>query len=511
MKLLTTILAVGATVPLAAQKPAQNSKPAQKPAQKRMNILFIAIDDLKPNIGACGNTYAHTPVMDKLAGEGALFTHCYVQQAVSGPTRASLMTGLRPDRTRVWDLQTNFRQVNPNVISMPQIFIQNGYNTQAFGKIYHETSCSPGHDADSWSIPYTYLSKPTYAIAKGRPVAECADVPDETYRDGAMVQYVIDAMDKLAADKSKPFFLAAGFQRPHLPFVAPKKYWDLFDRDSLPLEEFQSMSKNGPAIAYHNSPGLRRYSDIPKFDSYSPDPKDHMPADVQRYAIHGYLAATAYTDANIGKIIAHLEEKGLRDNTIIVIWGDHGWHLGDHGLWTKMTNFEQATRGLLIMDVPGKKEGIQPTGMCEFVDIFPTLFDLTGIKIPSWIDGKSMAGMLDDPGYQIKPYSMSQYPRDGGVMGYTIRTPRYRYTEWIKNFKTNQKYDPSLVVAREMYDYDKDPKETVNVVDEPDYSAAAKRMKAMFVECMDREYTADAAYDKRASWQKPIKMTGKDE
>jgi len=508
MKLLPTILAVGAAMPLAAQKPAK--KPTTQPAPKKMNILFIAIDDLKPNIGACGNPLAHTPVMDKLAADGALFTHCYVQQAVSGPTRASLMTGLRPDRTRVWDLLTDFRQVNPNAVSMPEILIQNGYNTQAFGKIYHESSCSPGHDAKSWSVPYLKITRPTYAQAKGMPLAECVDVPDETYRDGTMVGYVNAAMDKLAADKSKPFFLAAGFQKPHMPFVAPKKYWDLFDRSQMPIEEFQDMSKNGPAIAYHDSQGIKKYSDVPKFDSYSPDPKDHMPENAQRYAVHGYFAATAYTDANIGKIIAHLDSLGLRDNTIIVLWGDHGWHLGDHGLWTKMTNFEQATHGLLIIDVPGKKEGIKPSGMCEFVDIFPTLFDLNGITIPSWIDGKSLVPTLTDPDAQVKPYSMSQYPR-GAVMGYTIRTPRYRYTEWIKNFKTNQKYDSSLVVAREMYDYDKDPKETVNVVDEPAYSAAAKEMKAMFLECMNREYKANAAYDLRASWQKPIKMSGGDE
>jgi len=486
MKILSTILAAGVTMSLSAQK--------------KMNVLFIPIDDLKPNTGACGNPFAHTPVMDKLASEGALFTNCFVQQAVSGPTRASLMTSLRPDRTRVWDLETDFREKNPKAISMPEILIKNGYNTQAFGKVYHESSASPGHDAKSWSVPYTKVSKPTYAVSKGAPLAECADVSDDTYSDGAMVQYVIDAIDKLAKDKNKPFFLAAGFHKPHMPFVAPKKYWDLFNRNDFTLEEFQEMSKNGPAIAYHNSAGVKKYSDIPQFDSYSSNKNEHLSEDMQRYALHGYHAATAYTDANIGKIIAYLEKKGLRDNTIIVIWGDHGWHLGDHGLWTKMTNFEQATKAFFVMSVPGKKQGIKPTTPCEFVDIFPTLFELLGIEIPSWIDGKSLVKAMEDPDCQIKPYAMSQYPR-GKVMGYTIRTPRYRYTEWINNFLTNQKYDPAKVVACEMYDYEKDPKETVNIVDDASYKAAAKEMKELFVQCMEREYKANIAYDKRASWR----------
>jgi len=488
MKLLSsTILTTGAMLSLSAQE--------------KMNILFIPVDDLKPNIGACGNPFAHTPVMDKLASEGALFTSCYVQQAVSAPSRASLMTGLRPDRTRVWGNTTDFREVNPNVITMPEILIQNGYHTQAFGKIYHKLDSQPGHDVKSWSIPYINTPRPTFAVSKGMPMAECADVPDETYSDGFMVEHVIKAIDNFARDKSKPFFLAAGLLKPHLPFVAPKKYWDLFNRDEFPIEEVQQMAKNSPKFAYHDSRYFKTHTDVPEFDSYSPNKDERLSDDFQRYAIHGYHAATAYTDANIGKIIAHLEKRGLRDNTIIVLWGDHGWHLGDHGLWTKMTNFEQATRCLFLMSVPGKMKGIKPTTPCEFIDIFPTLFELCGIEIPSWIDGKSLVKSLKNPDYQVKSYAMSQFPR-GNTMGYTIRTPRYRYTEWIKDFKTNQKYDPSLVVAREMYDYEKDPKETVNIVDEEEYKMAEKEMKALFKQCMEREYDANVAYDKRASWQK---------
>lgn len=483
----------------------ENGKP------RKPNILFIAVDDLKPWVSAYGDPHAKTPGMDKLAKEGIVFQSSYCQQAICAATRASVLLGMRPDKTRVWDLVTNFRQVNPNAVTLPEYFKSMGYETAGMGKIFHKESVGPGQDAPSWSIPYRDPNCQNYALpyvpnAIGRgPAVECADVPDDTYNDGKMTGMAIHLLDSLSGNK-KPFFLGVGFFKPHLPFVAPQKYWDLYKRDEFEIAPFQKKALNSPDLAYHISGELKFYSDIPKFDSYSEKELDHLSVEKQKELIHGYYASISYVDAQILQLLNELDRLDIRKNTIIVLWGDHGWHLGDHGLWNKHTNFEQATHTLLMMSVPGKKTGIKPVATCEFVDIFPTLCDLTDLPIPKYLDGLSLVPVIDNPAAEIKKYAFSQYPRPENNMGYSIRTKRFRYTEWISgDFKTNKVYNPELVVAREMYDYEKDPLETENILDKAEYQKDKIEMEKLFKDCMLREYKGCTEYTKLANYQERIR------
>jgi arylsulfatase A-like enzyme len=325
-----------------------------------------------------------------------------------------------------------------------------------------------------------------------KPSVESADVPDNAYNDGANASRALEILEKLKSD-TKPFFFAVGFSKPHLPFVAPKKYWDLYKREDMPLATFQEKSKNGVDVAYHNSGELRGYSDIPPLTSFT-DQKDFgltLPIDKQKELIHGYYAAVSYTDAQVGKLLDKLDALGLTENTVIILWGDHGWHLGDHNIWCKHTNFEQATRTPMIIAAPGIKASTT-NASSEFVDIFPTLCDLAGVKIPEILDGKSLLPLMNKSAKSVKDYSISQYPRSGTkseterqgyasskVMGYSLRDKRYRYTMWMTNdFRSTQVFNADLIVGTELYDYDKDPNETINVVDEKEYKSVAKDLKS---------------------------------
>lgn len=504
--------------------------------KKKPNILFIAIDDLKPILGCYGNPIIKTPNIDRLAKMGTVFMNNYCQQAVCGPTRASLMTGKRPDYTQVWDLKTKMRDINPNIVSLPQYLISQGYSTQGIGKVYDSRCVDKKMDEPSWSVPYynyfkteekyyaketgmpilgAYQSDETRGLAskfrleaqeKGmsekeideyvskmvKPSVECIDVPDNAYNDGANAVRAIEILEKLK-DETKPFFFAVGFSKPHLPFVAPKKYWDLYKRDEMPIASFQEKSKNGVDVAYHNSGEIRAYTDIPELISFT-DQKDFgltLPIEKQKELIHGYYAAISYTDAQVGKLLDKLDALGLTKNTIVVIWGDHGWHLGDHNLWCKHSNFEQATHAPLIISAPGIN-GTISNATTEFIDIFPTLCDLSGVKIPEYVDGLSLKPLMTKTSKSVKDFSISQYPRSGTkseterqgyasskVMGYSLRDKKYRYTIWLTNdFRSNKPFSADLVVGIELYDYEKDPNETVNVADSKEYKSVAKDLKS---------------------------------
>ncbi len=491
--------------------------PLLQTQEKKPNVLFIAVDDLKPLIGAYGDKHAKTPGMDRLAREGIVFQRAYCQQAISAATRASLLTGMYPDKTRVWDLVTDFRQVNPNTVTLPQYFKSMGYETAGMGKIFHTGSAGPGHDAPSWSIPYRDAKAPKYVLpylpnSKNRGKAtECADVPDNTYHDGKMAEMAVTLLDSLSG-KRKPFFLAVGFLKPHLPFVAPKKYWDLYDRNEFEVAQYQKKALHSPDIAYHNSGELKNYSDIPEFDSYSEKETDHLPVDKQKELIHGYYAAVSYTDAQIAMLLDELDRLGIRETTIVVLWGDHGWHLGDHGLWNKHTNFEQATHALLMMSVPGSRKGIRPVTIAEFTDVFPTLCDLANIPKPACLDGVSLLPAINDPSAEVREYALSQYPRGGGIMGYSVRTGRFRYTEWLgKDFRTGMAYDPKRVVATELYDYDKDPLEKENVAEKAGYRKDKTAMQQLFRSCMEREFRSNADFVKIADFRLRVPVKTKDE
>lgn len=522
-RIITSLLAVAPLGLAVASTPAVNAA---------KNIVFIAVDDLKPILGCYGDTKVKTPNIDRLAARGTVFLTNYCQQAVSGPTRASLMTGMRPDYTKVWDLKTRMREVNPGILTLPEYLKNNGYLTAGLGKIFDSRCVDESLDQPSWSIPYfknanSYYSSSTGApmfgyqhpetksrmisyqeelLAKGiapdkirdsvllriKPSVENADVPDNAYNDGANAllakQLLIDFRKN-----NQPFFLAVGFTKPHLPFVAPRKYWDLYDRDQLPLAAFRDRAENSPAIAYHTSSELRAYSDIPALITFS-DQKGgiEMNIDKQKELIHGYYAAISYMDAQVGILLNTIDSLEMNQNTIVVLWGDHGWHLGDHNLWCKHSNFEQATRAPLIISSPGM-EANRTTSPTEFIDIFPTLCELNGLEIPSHLQGNSLVEIIKNPKHKVKNYAVSQFPRsvnsqeinrlgyaEGSYMGYSLRTERYRYTVWMKDsYRSTRPFDPRLVVASELYDYHNDPDERVNVVDHPNYNK--KRIELQYL------------------------------
>ena len=484
--------------------------------ETQKNILFIAVDDLKPLLSNYGRKEMHTPNFDRLAAMGVSFTNAHVQYAVCGPSRASVMTGTNPDRTKVWDLHTDFREASPSIYSMPEYLATQGYETTATGKIYHKGSSAPGHDGKSWTIPHTipknynakygepasgfYQDPATkaktaalmeeakakglkggkikrYAIKHLKPSTESADVPNEAYQDGLYTLSALEKLDKLVAI-GKPFFLGVGYQRPHLPFVAPKKYWDLYNRADIDLAKFRGLSENTPKIAYHSFGELRSYTDIDNKLGVG----DELPEAKQRELIHGYMACISYIDAEIGKLLDAIESKGILDDTVIVLWGDHGFHLGDHTLWCKHSNFEQATRIPFMFAAPGVAKGKSVANPVELVDLFPTVFELAGVKQSTQTDGKSLVPLLDtDASTTINTdYAISQYGRakNKSTMGYSLRTERYRYTEWHKNmFRSYEAYSNDNIMGIELYDYEKDPLETKNLADDSAYIDIVKQLK----------------------------------
>jgi arylsulfatase A-like enzyme len=519
MKKFTSIFFVLLTLFVATAK-AQNGK--------KLNILFIAIDDLKPNLGCFGDKIVKTPNIDRLAKMGTSFMSNYCQQAVCGPTRASLMTGMRPDYTKIWDLKTQMRDMNPTILTLPQYLIAQGYNTSGVGKIFHSSSAIKKIDPISWNQPYLEAQANDYPNGMGKPAnaqyqdpatklffadkekkqsdndedvastkgpsTECIDVPDNAYEDGVdalLAKAQIIAMSSM----DKPFFMAVGFHKPHLPFVAPKKYWDLYKRSDMPLAPFQEHAANGPEIAYHRSSELRNYSDIPAFATFN-EPGNHVRLQIekQQELIQGYYAAISYTDAQVGILLNTLDSLGTLNNTIIVLWGDHGWHLGDHDLWEKHTNFEQATRAPLIIAAPGFAPG-KTQSITEHLDIFPTICDLAKLPVPTHLQGKSLVQLLKDKQQKFKTFAISQYPRklnkeemlkrnytSNKIMGYSLRTAQYRFTIWMNDFTTDQAFDEHKVFATELYDYVNDPLEKVNIADDKKNMPAAKQMKAQMLQ-----------------------------
>lgn len=512
-------------------------------AQEKQNILFIAVDDLKPLLSNYGHSEMITPNFERLAKMGVTFTNAHVQQAVCGPSRASIMTGTNPDVTKVWDLHTNFRESNPDLVSMPEYLISQGYESTGIGKIYHKGSSSKGHDGDSWSIPHvlpedfdpvygqpafnTYQNPETkkemnslkksfdksknknlrnFVFDKLKPSFESADVSDEAYQDGVYAQEGIKKM-RMLADKDKPFFLAVGFQRPHLPFNAPKKYWDLYKRDDINLAQLQDTGSDIPRIAFHNYGELRSYSDIPDEVTFG-EPLDE---DKQRELIHGYMACVSYVDALLGKLLDEYFALGLDKNTQIVLWGDHGFHLGDHTLWCKHSNFEEATHIPLMFAGPGIEKNIKVDHPVELLDVFPTLFDLAGVAPSNQAEGISLVPLMD--GKKItsveKDYAISQYTRRKKTIGYSIRDNRYRYTEWHDNYSSLHPYDKNNIDAYELYDLEKNPINSINFVDDPAYKKVRedlhKKLKAHLQNKQKFDYPFDPLHKRKNSKKKSKK------
>ncbi len=427
------------------------------------NVLLICVDDLKPAIGCFGDPIAITPNIDRLATRGVRFDMAYCNQAVCSPSRNSLMTGLRPQTIGVYDLPTHFRLAVPDAVTLSQYFKDHGYHAAGLGKIFH-TGHGNKDDQLSWSVPSWRPKAPSYvdkqnlaAIrpdAKGKrrgPATESADVPDETYADGLIAGEAMRRLESFKEEPRKPFFLAVGFLKPHLPFVAPQRYWDLYQPAALPMPEIRSAPKDAPSYAKTSGGELRNYSDMPS--------KGAIDESTTRHLIHGYYAATSYADAQIGKVLAALDRLGLADNTIVALWGDHGWHLGDHGMWCKHTNYEQAARIPVVVAPPGSTRGFASTAMIETVDLYPTLCELAGLPIPDTIDGRSFANVIRQSSASARDYVTHVYPR-GNRLGRAIRNPRYRMVEWKV---PGESPDTAEI---ELYDYQNDPLETKNIASE---------------------------------------------
>ncbi len=445
---------------------------AQQPAA-RPNVLFFAIDDLRTDIGCYGHAEAKTPNIDALAKLGMIFRRAYCQQAVCSPSRTSLLTGLRPDSTKVYDLQTHFRDTIGDVVTLPQHFKNHGYHVVGMGKIFHGGL----DDAASWSEPHRNGGGEGYVLpenkqrmaagkakakvgakkkkqparpARGEPF-EMADVPDNAYTDGSLAELAIAELRE-RKEAGQPFFLAIGFVKPHLPFNAPQKYWDLYDPASLKLAANPFRPQDAPPYAMTDFGELRNYYGVPQSGPLS----DEM----ARKLIHAYRAATSFTDANIGKVLAELDRLGLRENTIVVLWGDHGWKLGEHASWCKHSNMENDANAPLILSAPGMKAaGKQTRALVEFVDIYPTLCDVAGLPLPADLEGVSAKPLLDEPARPWKTAAFSQYPRSHEgrqLMGYAMRTDRYRFVQW-QDRRTGE------AIAHELYDHQTDPAENQNV------------------------------------------------
>lgn len=436
----------------------QEDLPSKRP--EKPNILFIAVDDLRPELGCYGAVHIKTPNFDRLSANGMRFERAYCQQAVCAPSRNSLMTGLRPDALGIYDLYTFFREKTPDVITLPQAFKNNGYQTERMGKIYH-TAHGNQDDELSWSIPAWNMSeeirklgkiqrKDTIGLERDYPQIAGQKLP--FYRSNEPESSMSDAMvanhaiERLKALKDTSFFLAVGFVKPHLPFVAPRKYWDLYDPTTISIPE-RKQPEGMAAMALANFGELRKYHGIPQEGPLNDSISTHL--------IHGYYAAVSMIDAQLGKLLDALEALDLAKNTIIVLWGDHGWKLGDYGNWCKHSNMELDTRVPLFFSVPWLEKGLPSQSLVEFVDIYPTLCDLAGIEKPAHLEGQSLLPVLKDPEAIIKDVAISQYPRGKSLgydrkrelMGYSIRSGQYRYTRW-------QKYEqPEVVVERELYDH----------------------------------------------------------
>lgn len=439
-------------------------------AAERTNVLFIVADDLRVELG-CYGSVAKTPNIDALAARGRRFDHAYCQQAVCNPSRSSFLTGRRPDTLHLWVNGTHFREKNPDVQTLPQWFKGHGYETRGVGKIFHNWHTKEKGDRRSWSADeFLYYANhgddrpevtgelpPNLALDCGRnygsgPLCERRAVPDEAYYDGRVAA---EAVRTLAAVKDKPFFLAVGFWKPHAPFNAPKKYWDLYDPAKLPPLD-PARPTGAPDVAFHDS---REVLGAP--------PKQIKPTSEQaREMRHGYFANISYMDAQVGKVLKALDDLKLRDRTAVVFVADHGYHIGEHTLWGKTSCFEYDARVPLIVSTPGMKSaGKATSSLVELVDLFPTLTDLCGLDAPAGLEGVSLVPVLNDPAKAVKAAAFTQFPRPAyydrtptgipDAMGYSVRTAAGRYTEW-RDWTTGK------LIGAEYYDHARDPAELVS-------------------------------------------------
>lgn len=460
----------------------------QENPAKPLNVLFFVSDDLRPDLGCYGNTVIQSPNIDSLAKRGMVFRRAYCQQAVCSPSRSSVMTGVRPDTNKVWNLTTHFRDAMPDVVTLPQLFKNHGYVTRGLGKIYHGDLQDPPSWSPSEPAPKTNASFPirprfhtlvnqNAATTKPIPTTKTnrgqafriADDPPNSGGESELAEEAIESLQEFAT-QSQPFFLAVGFRKPHLPFVCPKAYWDLYDPNEIPRATNRFLPHDAPEYALVRRNEMWNYSGVPETDDF--------PEEYARKLKHGYYACVSYMDAQLGRVVDELDRLELADNTIIVLWGDHGWKLGEHNRWCKHSNVEDDARAPLLMSVPGMKHAGQSTdALVEFVDIYPTLADLAELPLPDVLEGTSFRSVLGAPNEPWKTAAFSQYPRTVNkqrLMGYSMRTGRYRFTRWV------DVNDHSKVDAEELYDHQTDPQENQNIAGNPEHAQLIRSLRTQW-------------------------------
>ncbi|MES2593829.1 MAG: sulfatase [Verrucomicrobiota bacterium] len=461
-------------------------------AEPRPNVIFIASDDMRPQLGCYGDTTVKTPNIDALAKRGMVFQRSYVQQALCSPSRISMLSGRYPATTGIFEIGRTLRTTMPDITTMPQHFKNNGYHTRSLGKIYHVGI----DDEASWTIPAWHSSKPRISPAtqaavqkylgdakakgitlpqKGKgsrnaavPAFESVDCGDDDLLDGDTAANAILQLREHAKTPAQPFFLAVGFANPHVPWISPKKYWDLYDRSKFTLAPNNFLPKDAPDFAATSGADFRWYAGVPEGE---------LPEPFARECLHGYYAAISYVDAQVGRLVAALDETGLAKNTIIVFWSDHGYYMGEHTWWgAKHNNYEGATRNCLIISQPGMKHAGEKTdALAQSVDLAPTLTELCGLPAHDGFQGRSLKPVLEEPTAHVNDAAFSWYPKGQGYLGVAMRTDKWRYVEWTKTGEETQ---------RELYNMVHDPQNNQNVASKPEHAqvieALSKRLREKF-------------------------------
>ena len=446
-------------------------------AAERPNVLLILVDDLKPALGCYGDTAARTPNIDALAARALRFELAYCNQAVCAPSRFTLMLGAHSTSTGLYYLHSRLRERWPEAVTLPQYFARHGYRTESLGKVFHVGHGNEG-DPQSFGVPHfgdrvieyldpastgggqltreeAYFTNQQLQSIRSLPRGAAFEQPavaDEAYADGRVASEAVrrlQSAEQRLREGGAPFFMAVGFVRPHLPFSAPRKYWDLHDADRLPQPQRRQLPEGAPLAAGKRGGEISNYRPVPE--------SGEVDEVLQRELIHGYYASVSYVDAQIGRVLSELSRLRLDRSTIVVLWGDHGFHLGDLGIWTKHTNYEQANRIPLLIAVPGMSAGVtaQPA---ESVDLYPTLVELAGLVRPQLtpaLDGVSLVPVLHDTGVRVRDHAYHVFPK--GRLGRAIRTERYRLVEW------SQVGDEAAEAEYELYDYLTDPVESRNL------------------------------------------------
>ena len=455
-------------------------------AQSPHNVLFLIIDDLRPELPSYGHTQVHAPNIERLAQQGLVFHNAYVNVPVCGASRGSLLTGLRPTPTRFVGHAARMDEDTPSALPLFGALKAEGYRSLSFGKVTHWTDDSAGYWSSAPWNPWTeararqrmgyrdyLLEENLQAVEEGGlgPAFESADVADDAYFSGQIANRAISAIEEFR-DREDPFFLAVGLLKPHLPFNAPQRYWDLYRAEDISLPEVNGLPINAPSEAWHNWGELRYYDDIPP----APEPLSDALA---RTLIHGYYASVSYIDALVGRILRALDENGFSDDTIVVFLSDHGWSLGEHGLWAKHSTFDVATRSPLILRAPGVAPG-HTRALVEFVDLYPTLMEMLGMDVAANLHGRSFANVLSNPD---APGKAAVFMRWLGAEA--IKTPDFALSEWFD--------EQGDVSARMLYDHRNDRDETINLADEPEYRDTVEAMHRALMENIREREIIDGA------------------